>query len=105
MLLDAIAALCLAAMMLVPLLNVVVGAIVGAAYAGWLGVAAGMLFAAVTSVAEVRVLRRRSEARAVPDKADRPAGKWTPEVHASQPASANGKPRTPAATAPLWWAA
>ena len=61
MLLNAIAALCLAAMMFVPIVNVVVGAVVGAAIAGWIGIAAGTLLAVATCIAEVVLLRWRCE--------------------------------------------
>ena len=64
MLLNAIAALCLAAMMFVPIVNVVVGAVVGAAIAGWIGIAAGTLLAVATCIAEVVLIRWRRERHA-----------------------------------------
>jgi hypothetical protein len=52
MLLDAIATVILAGMMLIPLVNVFVGAIVGAGLVGTPGAAAGVLLALVVTVAE-----------------------------------------------------
>jgi hypothetical protein len=52
MLLDAIATVILAGMMLVPFLNVFVGAIVGAGLVGTPGAAAGVLLALAVTAAE-----------------------------------------------------
>ncbi len=59
MLLDAIALLILAGMMFIPLVNVVVGVIVGAGFAGPPGALAGALLALVTTAAQKMVAERR----------------------------------------------
>jgi hypothetical protein len=59
MLLDAIATVILAGMMLIPLVNIFVGAIVGAGLVGTPGAVAGVLLAMAVTVAEKLIGDRR----------------------------------------------
>jgi hypothetical protein len=62
MLLDTIATILLMGMMLVPVLNVVVGAVAGAALAGPIGAVTGFLISATILLAQHQLLgQRRAE--------------------------------------------
>lgn len=75
MLLDAIAAIILAGLMVVPIVNAVVGAFVGAAVAGPPGAGAGLLLAVLITAAEKWLSDRLGwgEIRGVVEDADGPA--------------------------------
>lgn len=64
---NATAVVCLAGLAFVPIVNVVVGAFVGASFAGTIGVFVGAVFAVLITAAQIGMMRMKERRAAQPE--------------------------------------